>query len=325
MASLGDIMVVIMLLLIPIILLIIIKLYKRYKNIKIHDAQLFLFKLKRLGLSNFQIKIVNNLIGILRLTNPNTLLTKPESFESVIGRFLVHVRASGEDEESLAMICRDITIIYDKLYHPAQIKKPLKSIQDIDENQLISFTVGASKVFLGKIIFRNSESMHFKIFGNIAELKPGPNEKIVRFRLFRPGDAEYTFETGIMGREGNNLILSIPDDIKRGEETRHPYIDVIIQAQLIRIGPLEDDEEKISCTIYKLNNYEAVLRTGIKLDHNSRYTMEFTVLDFTIKVVSKILTEKTVEESGLFYYTLKFEEISDSANHVLNTYMHEHL
>ena len=170
MASASDIMTLIGILLIPVMILIFIRLYNRYRSLKIHDSQLFLFRLKRLGLSNFQIKIVNNLIGILRFSNPNMLLAKTDFFESAAGRFMSHLQRSGESDDSLTMICRDLAIIYDKLYYPTRLRMPLRSVQDVDENQLVCFTISSDKVFLGKITSFDSTSLYLKAFGNIAGL-----------------------------------------------------------------------------------------------------------------------------------------------------------
>jgi c-di-GMP-binding flagellar brake protein YcgR len=320
----NEIIAFFCILVIPILVIIIIKLYQRYKNIKIHDSQLFLFKLKRLGLSNFQIKIINNLIEILRFSNPNTLLGNPEFFESAVSRFLTHARGSGESEEPLSMISKDLSIIYDKIYYPTRAKKPIRSIQDLGENQLIYFTLDSNKVFIGKIISWDSKNLYFKTFGSAAEMQAIPKNKMHTFHIFRLGDAEYSFDANVLGHEYGTLIVEIPKEINRGEESRHPYIDVIIPAQISKIGSLDEVVEKISCTIYKINEYEAVLRVNMKLDINYQYNLEFNALEFNFIIVSKIIVEKTVEEeSGIFYYNLKFKEMSAGASNVLKKFVYE--
>jgi len=325
MATASDILTLTGILLIPLMILIIIRLYNRHKRHAIHDSQLFLFRLKRLGLSNFQIKIVNNLVSIIGFTNPNPLLEKAELFESATGKFLAHVRRRGESEDSLTMICKDISIIYDKLYHPSRIKMPLRSVQDIIEDQLIYFMGNGNKVYMGRATSSNNKYLYIKILGNIAEMKPLSNMNPVKFHIFRPGDAEYTFTTTVAGSEGGLLSVEIPQEILRGEDSRHPYIDVIIPAQLSSIGLGDKNQVKMSCTIYRINEWEAVLRINIKLDHDDKYILEFNELDFNFKIPSKIIVQKTVEESGVFYYTLKFEEMSENASQVLKKYMYEHL
>jgi hypothetical protein len=321
-ASAEDIIILIAILLIPILLIILIKLYKRYKSTKIHDSQLLLFKLKRLGFSNFQIKIINNLIEILRFSNPNRLFEKQEYFESAVGRFLTHARGTGEDEDQLGMICRDLSVIHDKLYHPTRLKRPLKNIQDIDENQLIYFTTDSKRVFLGKIISMDSKSLYIKTFGSATDFQSVPIKKQATFHVFRTGDAEYVFKANVTGRENGALVVEFPEEFLKGEESRHPYIDVIIPAQLSKLDSMKGDQEKIGCTIYKINEYEAVLRVNMKLDHDYQYNLEFTELDFNFIILSMIIIEKTVEESGVFYYTLKFNEMSESASRILKKYIY---
>ena len=357
-ASTGDLLLLAAILMVPVCITLLLKIAQRLKDRRIHDEQLFLFKLKRLGLSNFQIKIVNNLIEILGFSNPNQLLEDPGIFERAIGRFLTHARGSGQDEESQCLICRDITAIYDKLYFKLLFKKPLKGLPDVDEEQLIYFSAGGDKVFLGKIILQDEKEFKLKIFGNPGELAAIPDGSTVVFQIFRLGDAEYEFNSRVRGHDGAVLSVDVPGDILRREEARHPYIDVIIPAQISRSESQAQDmiekedgkeipvagdagnaglpeeegmvaeeirQEMISCTIYKINDYEAVLRLQEKLDFNFRYILEFITMDFHFKIIVKIIATKTVEEGSALYYTVKFDEMPGTAAAVLKKYVYEHL
>lgn len=358
-ASGEDLVIVFLVLMVPVVLMLLIKIFQYYRNKKIHEKQLFLFKLKRLGLSNFQIKIINNLIEILRFSNPNLLLKNPNNFESAVGQFLTHTRVTGETEESQSMICKDITIIYDKLYLRKRAKKQLKIIQNIDDNQLIYFTLADNKVFLGKIVSHDAKMLYMKIIGTISDFPPLQDKKEILFHVYRVGDGEYEFTSTITGREGAVIHVDIPEEVIKREESRHPYIDVIITATVAKTeqpprdkeleeleeiierdekiaepaedGPIDDEifyensENKLSCTIYKINDYEAVLRMDHKLDFNYRYILEFNEMDFNFRIISKIISTKTVEEGGAVYYTVKFDEMSESASRVLKRYVYEHL
>ncbi len=360
-ASAQDILLVAGLFMIPIAIIIIAKLLQRLKYKRIHDEQLFLFKLKRLGLSNFQIKIINNLLEILEFSNPNQLFNDPKYFELAIGKFLTHARTTDETEESQLMMCRDITSIYDRLYFNTISKKPLRSITDVDSDQLIYFSPVPGRAFLGKIVSRDNRSLYLTIFGRSADLTGIPLKKPVSFQVFRVGDAEYEFTSSITGREGASLYVDIPSGLTRKEESRHPYIDVIIPAQLSNIMvPLKDKEleeleeiierdehnekdeedvlsdkdailadnttaDRMDCTVYKINDYEAVVRIPEKLDFSSLYYLEFRVMEFSFKIVSQIIATKTVEEGGAMYYTVKFQDMSPGASSVLKKYVYEHL
>jgi hypothetical protein len=357
-ASAQDVLIIVGLLMIPIVIIILAKILQKLKYKRIHDEQLFLFKLKRLGLSNFQIKIINNLLEILEFSNPNQILDDPAYFESAIGKFLTHTRATDESEESQLMMCRDITSIYDKLYFNTRSKKPLRSIADVDSEQLVYFSPVPGRAFLGKINSRDNRSLYLTIFGRPADLIGIPLKKSVLFQIFRVGDAEYEFSSLITGREGATLYVEIPAELARKEESRHPYVDVIIPALLSKIiTPLKDKEleeldeiierdeqgkkeelpavealvvdesmgDQMECTVYKINDYEAVVRIPEKLDFSSPYYLEFTVMDFSFKIVSQIIATKTVEEGGAIYYTMKFQDMSPSATSVLKKYVYEHL
>jgi hypothetical protein len=357
-ASGEEILLAIGLLMVPVAVIILFKGIQKLKNRRIHEEQLFLFKLKRLGLSNFQTKIVNNLIEILGFSNPNQLFENTEYFETAIGSFMTHTRATNESADSQLMMCRDITAVYDKLYFNNLFKKPLKTIEDVDEDQLIYFSPVAGRAFLGKIISRDTKNLYLSIFGRPGDLAGVPLKKPVTFQMFRVGDAEYEFISLITGRSGATLYIDTPAGLVRKEESRHPYIDVIIPAHLSKIiVPLKDKElveleeiierdeaptkedvagdegmvldetagDRVECTIYKINDYEAVIRISDKLDFGSMYYLEFTVMDFSFKIISHIIATKSVEESGAQYYTVKFQDMSASAASVLKKYVYEHL
>jgi hypothetical protein len=357
-ASGAEILLVIGLLMIPVAIIILVKGVQRLKYNRIHEEQIFLFKLKRLGLSNFQTKIVNNLIEILGFSNPNQLFDDTRHFETAIGGFMTHIRATNEGEDSQLMMCRDISAIYDKLYFNNLFKKPLKTIEDVDEDQLIYFSSAAGRAFLGKIVSRDTKSLYLAIFGRPGDLAGLPLKKPVSFQIFRVGDAEYEFVSIITGRSGATLYVDIPSHLTRKEETRHPYIDVIIPAHISKIiVPIKDKElveleeiiereeqpkkedvfeeeamavdditeEKMECTIYKINDFEAVVRIADKLDFANMYYLEFTAMDFAFKIITQIIATKNVEESGALYYTMKFQDMSASASSVLKKYVYEHL
>jgi hypothetical protein len=365
-ASGGDIALIILLIAVPVVLLLAVAVVRRMRYRRIHDSQLFLFRLRRLGLSNFQIKIVNNIIGILGFSNPLRLLEKQEFFEDAVARLLDHARETGEDGESQCTICRDITIIYDKLYSNMQFKSPIRGVKDLDETQLIYCVATPRKVLLGKIVSWDGRNLYMKVFGGQGSIAGIAFKGPVRFFIFRLGDAEYEFTSSVAGREGSILLVEIPREIRRLGESRHPYIDVILPAELWPIeeqahpaserdagvdaaspgetgeyagnaeAPRGDEtgedagqgnvvKEGIPCTIYKINNYEAVIRVGGKLDFRRSYHLDFTVLDFKVRIQTRIIATRTVEEAGTFYYTLKFDTMSEGANNVVKKYVYEHL
>ena len=319
-------LIIVIVFVVPFAIAFSVMLYRRLMSKRIHDNQLFLFRLKRLGMSNFQIKIINNLIGILRFSNPNLLLEKSDFFETAVGQFLSHADARAESVDSQAQMCRDITIIYDKLYYRKQFKKPLGGVQDIDEFQLLYFAAGAERVYLGKIVSRDGKHLYLKIFATPVEIREIAVGSNILINMFRVGDADYRFAARIAGQDGNTISISLPGSLERGEESRHPYIDVIIQASLTLSDSVEGiEDEHINCTIYKINEYEAVLRTNQKLDFKKDYMLEFVENEFNFKILTKILTGKTIEEGASLYYTMKFGEMTEISSRVLKKYLREHL
>jgi len=88
---------------------------------------------------------------------------------------------------------------------------------------------------------------------------------------------------------------------------------------------VEELTQEMPCTIYKINDYEAVLRVTHKLDYRFRYIIELNVMDFNVRIITRLIATKTVVERDSFFYTVKFDEMSESANNVLKKYIYEHL
>ncbi|HOO70611.1 MAG TPA: hypothetical protein PK926_02540 [Spirochaetota bacterium] len=303
-----------------------LKYYQYLKNKKIHDESLFLFKMKRLGLSNFQIKLINNMVRTLKLSNPNELLEQSALFEAATGKFLQFLKSKTENLDALASICKDITITYEKVYNPGRYKKPLESISQIENTQLLYFTTEDGTVYLGKILTKVPDSLTLKLFRSIKELHSLRGEQPITVYIWRIGDAEYVFNSKTISLDKNILTIVLPESFIRDQEFRHPYIETILPMSIVKIEPDPVEEvENVTGTLFKINDYEAVIRTGTRLDYDTDYALSFEIMEFQFKIVTRIIANKTVEEGNIIYYTLKFTEMSDAARSVLKKYIYEHL
>jgi len=308
------------------IIFLILKYIQHQKDRQLHDHNLFLFRTKRLGLSNFQIKVLNNIIDILRLTNPSDILRDPELFEEATGRFLSFLKNQEEEEKSFSAICRDLTITYEKLYHPVRFKKPLENLQDLEINQLLYFNTASGETFFCKIISVTRNGITVKLFRPRKELQPLARSQTVKIFIWRVGDAEYTFDTETEDLDGSLLVLKIPESFSRDKEFRHPYLDVIIPCSVTTLASGKTDEDKTeNGTVFKVNDYEAVIRLSGKKDYMAQYTLNFAINEFKFEIGTKIISSKTIAEGNVFYYTMKFEDISEAARNVLKNYIYEHL
>ena len=149
----------------------------------------------------------------------------------------------------------------------------------------------------------------------------------VKVYFYRPGDAEYTFNTNITNIKGQIIDVVIPDKFTRGKEVRHPNINVIIQCIISYVTEpiLNDEAVEFNGTMFKLNIDEAILRLEKKLDYNIDYYLRFEIWNFKIKIISSVIADRTIKEENVFYYTFKFKEMSNPAMEVLHKYIMEHL
>jgi hypothetical protein len=303
-----------------------IRYYERLKSERIHDSQLFLFKLKRKGFANFQIKIINNMVEILRLPNILDFITHSEHFDSAAGKFLEFLKDKKESEESLLSICNEMTLIHDRLYYPSPYRKPLSSMNDIEIGQILYFSTEFRYVYIGKVTGKTEKEISIKIYEPRKKLQPLSRGIRIDVFMIRIGDAEYSFITQTLGLEKNILTIGMPSDYVKEKEFRHPYIDIILPCR-IRSEETEPDSttDIMNGTIFKLNEYEAVVRVQNKLNYRKKYWMNFEISEYKTAILTQILANKTVEEENILYYTLKFEKLSDSAKQVLTKFVKDHL
>jgi len=325
-ANYLEILIIVLVIALVLFFFTLLRYYQRLKDEKINDYQLFLFKLKRSGLSNFQVRIINNIVEILRLSNPNALLDRPALFESAIGKFLEFLQEKGEQKDSLASIIKDMAITYEKLYHPANFKKQLTSIAEIENRQIIYLEDDNGNVFLGKIVSKSSEYIYVRLFRSARMIQALSGQGHVKVYIWRVGDAEYIFETETAGLENDTVNLRIPEEFIRDKEFRRPYLDVVIPSTMTRIpdDPLES-EETMPSTLFKLNDKEAVIRTPEPLNYRNSYTLEFEIMDYKVKTVTRIIANKIIKENNIYYYTVKYEKMSDASRNVLKKYLYENL
>ena len=215
-----------------IILYFVIKLILDRQKKQENKKLVFLAKAQKLGLTNNQIEILNHLIKINRLAYDTTLIKK-ELFEDSIGQLIENFKNQQMPIPNiLNNVCKSISLAYEKIYHPAKLKKRLTGLQDIDTDQIIYFTPKneTDKIFFGKIVSVNDETVTAKIFNNQPNTDLLKNDTTINATLWRIADAEYYFITNakLSSEEGNDLEISIPEELLVKQELVRPYIDVMI-------------------------------------------------------------------------------------------------
>ena len=315
-----------------VILLISLLVLVRYniilKNRQSQAHQLFLFKARQLGLSNYQFKIINGLVNISSIRDPNDVLLNPSLFENSIGLFLDYLKKTNEKADSLANIGKDLIITYEKIFHPVTYRKPITKIDEIDKNTLICLIASNDEIIIGKTLTIDDSGYYIKMFRKTSLIQNIIDNEL-RAYLWRSGDAEYTFETKIINYDSNAIQLSLPIEFIRGKEVRLPYIEVMIQCTVEVVSnsfPNDvNNKEIIAGNIFKINESEAVVRLTQNIDYQIQYLLSFEVESFKIIILSKLLADRTIHEQGVHYYTFKFVEISDIAEKILKQYITKHL
>lgn len=320
-----------------IIVIYLVLYYFRLKDqARIHNYQLFLFQVKRKGLTNFQIKILRNMSAYLKLSNPKDLIGNAELFESSLDDFTEYIKAQNEEKESITDIIRDIAVIHKKIFSKASYPKPFESMLDLEDSEIVYLTDETNNIFPGKATGRGSGFVTLTLFTPAKNLKLFEKEQMVTLHVLRINDAEYMVKTMTMGVDMNHLKIKVSGEITKEREFRHPYINVtqtafITVERLREVVPDENSEpvdtaavvEKIECTITQLNEYECVLRSPEMLSFEKHYPISFELDNFKFITMSRVISSKTVEKESVYYLTLKFLEMSDSGRAVLRKFIAE--
>lgn len=303
---------------------------------RIQNYQLFLFQVKRKGLSNFQIKILRNMSAYLKLANPRDLVSNASLFESSLDDFTEYIKTQNEEKENITDIIRDIAVIYKKIFSRAANPKPFESMNDLEDAEVIYLTDDAGNIFPGKVAGRGSGFIALTLFTPLKNLKLFEKEAPVSLHVLRINDAEYMVRTSTSGIDMNHLLVKTPGEITREREFRHPYINVMLSAFITveKPRPAEPAEdmatedvpagpERIECTAVQLNEYECVLRSPMSLDFEKHYPLSFELDNFKFMTMARVISSRTVEKESVYYLTLKFIEMSDSGRAVLRKFIAE--
>lgn len=293
---------------------------------RLHNYQLFLFQVKRKGLSNFQIKILNNMASYMKYANPTAIAANAALFESMLSNFVEYLHKSRENEEERKGICRDLLTIYEKLYVKSAYREPIASMSEIDDGQILHVTAESGKTYIGKVNGRGKNFLALQLFTAAKNIREIEAEQQLEIFIVRVNDAEYKIRTKSAGIEENRLLAAFSDDIVREKEYRHPYVSVVIPVSIIQgIGGDSEDEDKFDGTIYRINEFECELRTETQMPFEREYTLVFEISDYAFRIVSKVISSRTVEHEKVYYVTLKFRDMSRPAMSVLSSFIMEHL
>ncbi|MFW5861455.1 MAG: hypothetical protein ACOCWZ_04325 [Spirochaetota bacterium] len=303
------------------------------KKKKAGAYQLFLFKTKQKGLTNFQSKILHSMADTLNLPRPEQIFNNPGLFESAIGNFMPYLMNSEETKDSLESICHDLIITYEKVYHSAQFKEPLTDLHSLELDTLLYFKTEEDNVAIGKVDTIAIDSINIKFFRKPKDIMTRFMDRDIDVHFWRSGDAEYSFTSHVNNIEGNIITIPIPGTFNRGKEVRHPYVEVIIPCV---ISEMEDTDAEsgttkkehpveINGTLNRLNEYEAVVRVSRELDYNKKYSLKFKMSDFKIDMVCRLLSDRTITEEETYYVTFKLIRMSEPARNIIKQYIAEHL
>jgi hypothetical protein len=317
-----------------VILLFAIGLFALYRLIKKYNQtaksniaqgqQLLLFKAKQLGLSDYQFKILKGITDTLNLSKPSAIIDDHRLFERSIARSIAFAEKMGEKKDSMESICLDLIITYEKLYHHADIRKPLSMFNDLEINTLSGFCTEDGIHFVAKLRDFERDKAIFFVFASrekLEKIRPGTDIKGV---LWRSGDAEYDYKSVILSVEGNVVAIQIPVELNRGLTVPHPLIDIILPCSIL-VKNQSGISSPVEADIFKLNESEALIRSKVRIEHSKMYQIQFTVSDFAVKSDVSILRERYIADRHVFYYNLKFTDLSEAGRTVISNHLTAHL
>lgn len=182
-----------------IIIYFLYKYFEHKEQSRIHNYQHFLFQAKMKGLNSFQFKILKNMSIYLKLSNSKELVSNPALFEATLTDFIEYLKKETEGEDNIGEIFRDLTIIYERLYIPESGRKPLTSMSEIGEGEILFFSTADGEFYLGKVSGKGRDFVIVKLFTSDKNLGNFKKESPLALHILRVRDAEYLVKTSSMG------------------------------------------------------------------------------------------------------------------------------
>ncbi len=312
-------------------------LYRHYQVLKKRQALLeqnFILKVRQLGLTRSQSQALSDIMALVPEKNRNLLFTDPLLFESALSKRPGVITGEDEAADKQEARCKNISVMYEKLYHHAAYQNPLDTLGEIPAGTAVCITGVDIPPMFAKVAGKEGQSLRLEGFGTAdPALIAG---KQASFYFFRAGDAEYRFESIISSVEGQVISTPVPETFTRGTDVRHPYVETDIPC-LITVRPLrnpasaaepaeqEEEPETIGASIMRLNEHEVVVRFARPLAFNMHYTVEFEINDFKIRSEVRMMSGGSPYESGPHFLAFKFVDISAIAADILKKFVAERL
>ncbi|TAL37062.1 MAG: hypothetical protein EPN93_06445 [Spirochaetes bacterium] len=276
------------------------------------------------GLTRYQMQILVRIAEIRNLAESAQVLNDPAFFEQAVGGFLEKARRLEDKDVPLESICKDIVITHEKLYYLAEVRKPLAAMSEIEANRLMYLTTDEGYFDIGKITDKNEAGLVIQLLGGnktAGGFAPGTP---VRCYLWRSGDGGYAFTSPVAKVTGTVVEIAMPPAFEHVEADHFPFIDVNVPCTILSPEAVPVEGEKpmqLDGLIFKLDENEAVIRTNQKLQFNIPYTLEFKMEDFKIKAASRIMRDIYFKDRTVYYYNVRFTEISSAARAIIRNYI----
>ncbi|HOE20785.1 MAG TPA: hypothetical protein PKJ69_07495 [Spirochaetota bacterium] len=311
--------------------------YNQYLKLKKSSIeQLFIYKARQRGLTGYQIRILQHIVALSKLSSPEVIFNNVTIFETGLVKFLQYIKKSRDTfNEDLKDIFKDIVITYERIYNPVEYQEPINSPDELTADTMLCGYSATGRAFIAKITQITEDAIHCKYFRKPEDIPADIIAEQVTIFFFRNGDAEYSFDSKIIAIQENTIVLQKPQAFKRGKEVHHPYIQTLIPCTI----QLKNDESKnseeviiqhdetvsINGTIERLNEYEAVIRVEERLEYQKEYILFFTLENFKIEILSTIIASRTITKEKIIYYTFKLVQMSEAAKNVISKYVKERL
>jgi hypothetical protein len=277
------------------------------------------------GLTKYQMQILVRIAEIRTIEESARILNDSDSFEQAIGPYLVQVRRMDDKNTPLESIFRDIIITHEKLYHQSDVRKPLATMAEIEPNRLVYLITSEGFFDIARLTDKSERGLSIRLLGEARTAGKYVPETQVRCYLWRSGDGGYVFTSPVDRTTGTLVELRMPEQFEHVEADHFPFIDVNVPCTIIPPPPAGEEDKPLPLggLIFKLDENEAVIRTNEKLQFNIPYSLEFKMDEFKIKTASRIMRDIYFKDRTVYYYNVRFTEISTAARTFIRNYIIE--
>jgi len=273
--------------------------------------QAFYEKAEKFKLSSGEVRMLEDLVEISDVKNPEAVFTSPNFYEDLIDEMIRIRKANLTDEDYLRY-----RQLRDKLgYSSLGVEIPFVSSRQFVLGERVLFEVMGQGRTAQSAISEVEEN--FWVIANPFEEKL-QGEPELMMRITRRGDAEYNFRSRVILSDKERIHLEHVRDLERNQLRRFVRVDVnlAVQARVMKVSGSKDTapEGVFSGRMVDISAGGLSMRLPLRLPANSVLALDFDLPGSPFRTVPvKVIrvSEQAQGAESMYKYSVAFQDMDN--------------